>query len=474
MSEGFAINCMSSPQLAHTAEVSATIRTTRVALVAAAFTVLFYTFEHSAVEFAGGAAAGAREDRVKDEYIDAIESGNTQRKLLLVSYATAGLIAAAQCRSRPWNLRRGAVAALLATLAWAAMTVLFSEEPSLTVRRLAASGLVFAGSLGFARLLRPNELLAVTLATLTILCTNSFLIDLAAGGRPWRSDYRFSGTLHPNIQAAYCGVLCLAAYCFPAGFGKRWLPRILFAVGFVLLLQTQSRGALLALLAALVLVFMMRLPSRVRIFALAMIVSLAAGGTFLLGSLSHGQKGRLTEVILLGRTEQASSLTGRVPLWEQLLGYVSARPLTGYGYESFWTPDRIDAVMKQQQWAIQSSHNSFLEITLQLGIVGLLLTVATVLLTMGHLQSAYTRTRLEGYAFAYGIFVFALTNSLLESNFVKLKYPTVIAWIAMLSILCFYPVDSKHRSPRRPLRLTDKASDANDPLNEASADAAAA
>ena len=47
----------------------------------------------------------------------------------------------------------------------------------------------------------------------------------------------------------------------------------------------------------------------------------------------------------------------------------------------------------------------------------------------------YARTGDAGYAFAYGGIAFALANSVLESHFVKLKYPTVIALIAAAAIV---------------------------------------
>ena len=36
------------------------------------------------------------------------------------------------------------------------------------------------------------------------------------------------------------------------------------------------------------------------------------------------------------------SLTGRMPIWTELMRYVDRRPLTGYGYESFWTAENIE------------------------------------------------------------------------------------------------------------------------------------
>ncbi|MEO0529999.1 MAG: O-antigen ligase family protein [Planctomycetota bacterium] len=424
------------------------IRWQRVAMVAAVFFLAFYKFEHSAAQFAGGGiAAVEREDRQRDNYIDSIEDGSSIRKVIFMSYAIAGVIALFTCKSRPWNPRIVGVSLLGAFILWAMLSVTSSDDAALTFRRLAATSLVLIGSLGFARLLRPNEVLAVALVTFTLFVGSSLLLDLKAGGRPWASDYRFAGTIHPNIQAAYCGVLCLAGFTFPASFGRKWVPRACLAFGFMMLLQTQSRTAALAVLIGLATVFMLRLKPSVRWGAGMVAACVVAMLTMFIASLGDGGKAELTNAALLGRTEQAGSLTGRVPLWEELSSYAAERLLAGYGYETFWTPERIEAVMKTQEWALQSAHNGYFDMTLQLGLIGLALGLATVLVSFNLFQSAYARTREAGYAFAYGVIAFALTNSLLESHFVKLKYPTVLAMIAVMGVLFFFPVEEKEQSP---------------------------
>src|SRR5206468_7535924 len=51
--------------------------------------------------------------------------------------------------------------------------------------------------------------------------------------------------------------------------------------------------------------------------------------------------------------------------------------LAGYGYGGFWTPARISMISDDQQWSITSSHSEYLEIALDLGVIGLALYVVT-------------------------------------------------------------------------------------------------
>ncbi len=414
------------------------IRLSRALLVALGLFVMYFALEHD-TNFVGLQTTDIKEENLKDEYVDEIEAGSKLRKIALLLYAGVGGIAFLRCRDREIQLRPVPLFLLLALFLWALCSFFWSDDPSLTLKRLIALTFALVGSAGFARLLRPSELLLVALITCAAFVGTSLFFELKAGVRPWAGDYRFGGTLHPNIQAAYCAALCLAAFCFPAGFGKRWITRGLFFFGFGMLFLTVSRTSLIALLVALGLVFLLQLSSRVRWITASGFCAAVALFLVTYGSLSDAQRNQLTGAALMGRTQQSGSLSGRVPLWQELSNYSAKHPLTGYGYENFWTPDRIAAVMKSQNWTMQSAHNAYFEIVLQLGFIGLVMALPMVFLCWNTLQAAYARTRDAGYAFVYGLVAFGLMNGFLESHFVKLKYTTVLALIGVFMVLLFFP-----------------------------------
>ncbi|QDV73375.1 O-antigen ligase family protein [Botrimarina mediterranea] len=423
------------------------IRWGRVLWVVAFFLPVFYYIDHDAEAFAGRQVADETEDDIADQYVDEIEGGSGLRKLVLITYGVTGLWCLMQCRDREWNVQRFAALATCALMAWILLSVFWSLNPGLTFKRIVAFGMVFVGSLGYARLLRADELLAVSLATFALLIGNSFFLDVVNGGKPWDLDYRFGGTLHPNLQSTYCAMLCLAAYCTPKKYGSQWVARALFFMGIVLLIQTQSRTSLFALLAALGMVSLVKLSSTLRWQTALLLLLVVSITTIAIASFSEGQRKGLTEAALMGRTEQSGTLSGRVPLWQELTRFASARPLTGYGFESFWTPENIDAVMRSQKWALQSAHNSYFETVLQLGLPGLVFACVMVLASFNLTQAAYEHTRASGYAYMYGVLGFGMANSLLESNFAKLKYPTVIALIGVLGVIAFYPASDSYEVP---------------------------
>jgi O-antigen ligase len=97
-------------------------------------------------------------------------------------------------------------------------------------------------------------------------------------------------------------------------------------------------------------------PRRIMFFCIACVVLY---GTM---ELAFDVKGAI--IALLGRKPD---LTGRVDVWENYLSMVR-NPIFGYGYEIFYT-----SVMTQKKIEnFLSTHNGYLEMYLNLGIIGLL------------------------------------------------------------------------------------------------------
>jgi O-antigen ligase len=92
--------------------------------------------------------------------------------------------------------------------------------------------------------------------------------------------------------------------------------------------------------------------------------------------------------------DSVQTLTGRLPLWELSSTYVWQRPVFGYGFDSFWTPDRIRFFSAQLQWAVPHSHNGFIELALDLGGAGLIIYLIQFARTWLLLRRAY-KVRLD-------------------------------------------------------------------------------
>lgn len=75
----------------------------------------------------------------------------------------------------------------------------------------------------------------------------------------------------------------------------------------------------------------------------------------------------------LGRN---TDLTSRLPMWELLLSW-DINPWIGVGYENFWSGDRLIAIW--QEWpSIIQAHNGYLDLYLNIGIIGLALILISI------------------------------------------------------------------------------------------------
>jgi exopolysaccharide production protein ExoQ len=107
-------------------------------------------------------------------------------------------------------------------------------------------------------------------------------------------------------------------------------------------------------------------------------------GTYLLtaviliaaGELVFGISGHLSEA--LGR---GSTLSGRTELWKNLLE-LHTNPIFGTGFESFWLGERQQRLEEIYTWQHPNeAHNGYLEIYLELGLIGLLLVIGLFVAT---------------------------------------------------------------------------------------------
>jgi exopolysaccharide production protein ExoQ len=67
-----------------------------------------------------------------------------------------------------------------------------------------------------------------------------------------------------------------------------------------------------------------------------------------------------------------TSLTGRTDLWAELID-MRGNMLFGTGYGAFWIGKRLDVLWQRHWWMPNMAHNGYLEIYLELGVVGIVI-----------------------------------------------------------------------------------------------------
>ncbi|WP_167136700.1 O-antigen ligase family protein [Diaminobutyricimonas sp. TR449] len=161
---------------------------------------------------------------------------------------------------------------------------------------------------------------------------------------------------------------------------------IVVAAGIILL--TRSAGVLIALVAvAAVLVLMLavrRYTSRRARITIASIAAAAVLGAVIAVTFFDAQL-----LALLGKD---STLTNRTGIWETVIGVADDRPWFGWGWVSYWTPwvEPFEGLVTINGVTQTHAHNAWLDIWLQLGIVGLVVFALLVLRTLIRAWTAAT------------------------------------------------------------------------------------
>lgn len=118
------------------------------------------------------------------------------------------------------------------------------------------------------------------------------------------------------------------------------------------------------------------------------------------------------------------TLTGRTEIWKNLLG-MHTNPFLGTGYESFWLGSRL-AWVWQQSGGINEAHNGYLDIYLNLGLIGLLL-------LLGFLTASYhTICKKLDASSALGSLGLAMWITMLFYNVSEAAFKSGLMWAILL------------------------------------------
>ncbi len=365
-------------------------------------------------------------------YVLSKQSGRLTRELaylLMGTIGVFGVLSELKGRERLLRFNRPFEVAMFTLISWCMLSVLWTETPAITAKRLFVILLTFLGAMGISMSWTPSQILKFIAWSSAMQVGVGLVAELRFGYfTPLNSDYRFAGTLPWNSQGYLCLILTLASL----GLTKRsqrgyQLYRVLAGFGFVFLLLTRSRSALTAFMLALTLYMLVAFNLKQRI--LTVIISTGLIATV----LASGTAPALISMINRGG-EGSENFTGRAPLWEELMTYVSHHPLVGYGFEGFWTEQRIDDVSTDQQWAIDTAHSGYIEELLSLGLIGTFL--HTVLLLVGFAEGMryFRYTGEYCFFFASALCFVYLIGGLLEALMV-VKTSQSSYYFAIL--LCF-------------------------------------
>jgi exopolysaccharide production protein ExoQ len=127
-----------------------------------------------------------------------------------------------------------------------------------------------------------------------------------------------------------------------------------------------------------------------------------------------------------------ATLTGRLPLWNDVLS-IDINPIIGRGFESFWLGDRIRFLQDKYWWGPTQAHNGYIEVYLNLGIVGVLL-LSMVLI------EAFWRIKRELFSaadfaeFHFGMWLAILVYNYTDATFKALHVLSLMFYLIALKL----------------------------------------
>lgn len=326
---------------------------------------------------------------------------------------------------------------IMAFAAFACLSVFWSAAPGVSARaavQLASHvvcALIAARTIGI-RTLTLGSLLGVFLVLLFSLAFGQSHYD------PLDGSYSFVGAFPSKNQLGLFSSLGVYfAYAALVVLRERGIARILAlvcgALSAALLVKSQSATSIVALAAVLALLTCLGLgllfSPRVRR------VSLAGGVVLAVGALLVGLNLGGFE-LLLAAFGKDSTLTGRTYLWSQGWEAATQAPMLGVGYQAYWVQGFSEAERLWEEFYIGSRsgfhfHNTFIEVLVELGAVGLALIVLVMLRSFaGHLRRLVNAPRDDTSFVLFGIVAMLLVRAFVEVDVIN---PYVVG-----SFLLFY------------------------------------
>lgn len=352
--------------------------------------------------------------------------GNISRQLAMPAILAVSAYMLWRLPERGRFTRAGKLAyCALGYVGWAMASSAWSLDPAITRKRL----VVFLVNIFFiyvlARVASMLEIALLGFVSTGTVALISLVIDITVQHTfaPFDPDYRFMGVMTANFQAMNLLVCLLCGFTL-AQSRPRWLFWMtpLLALFSGLLFITRARVGTFICLGMMTFILLRMAKQHLEPARRALAICLALmfvvpGAVFALGKSGGGA---VTDVFMMGRkdTQNTASLSNRAPLWAELMDSVEQHPILGAGFEAFWSPERVEKVSFDQGWMVPHAHNTYLDQTLSLGVVG---------------AGLYTLTLVGGCFVAWKRYSHRPSER-------TLLPPLLLTWLALLSLTESAPV----------------------------------
>ncbi len=321
---------------------------------------------------------------------------------------------------------------------WIVVTVVLSLDPGTSIKRLALTACVIAVAAALPLLPKSQSelmrwfsisaILLLAVCYLGILLVPHLSIHLATDIQEPQLAGNWRGAFgHKNVAASVMAMLVfLGIYIVRSG--ARLSGAVIIALASLFLLYSAGKSSLMLTFVVLALTSLTTVVRAYWLRAVMLLTPLVLLILFGVGTVMNEGLAEVAKMLPLD-----SSFTGRTEIWTFALQALRSRLPTGYGFEAFWGTGAIRNVPEGMEWAeyASHSHNGYLDTALSMGLPGLALLIAVLVIApLRNFQAADRGGNNGPLATAFlRIWLFGLYLSSLESFFLDRADPT---WFTFL------------------------------------------
>jgi O-antigen ligase len=281
---------------------------------------------------------------------------------------------------------------------WVFITVVLSLDPSTSIRRFALTACVIA--VASTLMLLPKSLTELTrwlsiaalallaICYLGILLAPNLSIHMATDAQEPALAGDWRGSFGHKNAAAPVMVMLLFIGIYIARTGALLSGAAIVGFAGLFLLNSGGKSALALCIAVLLLTGLMSVIKWFWLRAVLCLTPLLALNLLSVGTVMSDGLENVAKLLPLD-----TSFTGRTDIWAFAFQALQQRLSIGYGFAAFWGSSSIRDLPEGKEWAefASHSHNGYLDTALEMGLPGLLLLVAV--LVIGPLKNFHAADR---------------------------------------------------------------------------------
>lgn len=326
--------------------------------------------------------------------------------------------------------------ALILLLAYCTASLLWSDFPGIVIKRFVQ----FVGVLSILVIVahfhhqRIERLILIILVAGFVVCGLSIVFSVAVPSIGIETAVGIEGTWkgivgQKNLLGMFSAATCYATvYCVTRrAIHPVFAGGIFLTAGVCLVMSRSSSSATLFMLATGLYLLLRKdfIRSYAPIIRFLLVLGTLACVVWLGFFFANGHFPAITDLLtpfaaIFGKS---ADLTGRGDIWELMWRSIEQRPLLGVGFSSFWLgpggPSQF--IVDELQWGVPSAHNGYLEVINELGWVGFLFFLLTIVHHCKYLVELFVHER-EQAAFHIGLLSIYLVSNFSESTALRMLF----------------------------------------------------